>query len=225
MVQLCYNGGQSMRKKAQLLIASVEESYEMAADVPTQLNILSCRAKPAEKCRMRCIDADCKHRPQDERDAAADVHDPQADLQQDDLEETGLDDNLEEEEEAGENEEIIQPPKAKRICTRDLWPFAQSVGYYQGLVRAFTSKSPTMHTVHVTRSAHPGPLLAGHSLGKISHVLVAGQSEHSKAHGQEILKDYLAEFGHPLIFFSPQGMDRGGRRPINSGGPGGRAPR
>ena len=191
-VQLCYNGGQRARRKSQLLIASIAPKYETKEDVPTHLSLLSIRAKASEKCRMRCINADCPHRPPEERDAAAiAMDDPIQELQPDDLEATGVDDLLEEDNQEKEEEEIIPAPIPQRKCVRDLWPFATSIGYQTGLFQAFSSKDPTLHMVHLTRSAHPAPLLAANNLGKQCHVLVCGQSKHSCAHGKELLKDYI----------------------------------
>jgi hypothetical protein len=50
----------------------------------------------------------------------------------------------------------------------------------------------------LTRSSHPSPLLAVHGLGKQAHVLILGQSEHSKAHGEKLLREIVYDGCHKV---------------------------
>jgi hypothetical protein len=143
-VQLCHGPGQRKGRKPQYLTAVVWPEYALAADVPSQLDLLSCRARPIEKTHLRCSDANCKLRPESERAAAdqaeKDGKDPDRELQPDDLEATGVDaqneETLDAEEEAAREEEIVACPVVERRCLVDLWPYAFSVSRYQTLFEA-----------------------------------------------------------------------------------------
>jgi hypothetical protein len=143
-VQLCHGIGQRKGRKPQYLTVVQSPAYALAADVPSQLNLLSCRARPIEKTHLRCSDANCKLRPESEREAAfqaeTDGKDPDRELQPDDLDALGVDaqteETLEAEEEAACEEEIVACPIEQRRCLVDSWPFAFSAARYRSLFEA-----------------------------------------------------------------------------------------
>ena len=116
----------------QFVTVVMSPQYARATEVPSQLNILSCRARPIEKTQLRCMDANCKFRPENERDAAFQAEkeggEPDRELQPDDLEALGVDAHageiLEAEAEAACEEEVVVCPGEERRCVVDLWPFA-----------------------------------------------------------------------------------------------------
>ena len=50
----------------------------------------------------------------------------------------------------------------------------------------------------LTRSSHPSPLLAAHGLGKQAHVLILGQSDHARAHGETLLREIVYDDCHKV---------------------------
>ena len=116
----------------QFVTVVVSPKYQLATEIPSQLNILSCRARPIEKTQLRCMDANCKLRPESERDAAFQAEqaggEPDRELQPDDLDALGADahapETLEAEAEEACEEEVVVCPGGGRRCVVDLWPFA-----------------------------------------------------------------------------------------------------
>ena len=140
IVQLCHGAGQRKGRTPQYSTVMLSRGYKLlAAELPSQLNLLSCRARPIEKTQLRCRDANCRLRPESERDAAVQAEkegqDPDRELQPDDLDALGVDaqneETLEGEEEAAREEEIIACPAEEKPCLVDLWPFGFSVARYR----------------------------------------------------------------------------------------------
>jgi hypothetical protein len=201
-VSLSFGSHQKKHRKLQYVSAHMDPGFESVTDVPSQLGLLSSRAKPTEKVRLRCMDANCPLRPESERAAASEeaADDPQIELQPDDLEALGVDELMEDAEDDEQmpaliEEEIIAAPTAnKKQCVRDLWSFAFSTEHYVKLYEGFACKDAVEHFVLLTRSSHPSPMLAVHSLGKQAHACLVGQSNHARAHGQRLLREYIFNF-------------------------------
>ena len=186
---------QKKLKKNLHLNAWAFPEYELHGDMPSSVSLAGCRAKAMEKTRQRCLNPACQLRP-----PPVDGHSSQKvtqDLQPDDLEVPGVDLNGEEEEAPEEGATFAAVPAEDLLVmpdpsiVRDLWPFAFSMAQYVRVINAFPSKGSVGHVICLSRSAHPGALLACHSLGKQCHFLAEKQSAHSLAHGKDLLYQIL----------------------------------
>jgi hypothetical protein len=74
-----------------------------------------------------------------------------------------------------------------------LWPFAFGKEFYKSLVQGVCGGERLSHIVVLTTSAHPACLLAAHDLLVPAHVHLDRVSEHSRNHGQLVLKDFLRQ--------------------------------
>ena len=187
---------QKRMKKNLYLNAWVFPEYELHGDMPSSVSLAGCRAKAAEKTRQRCLDPACQLRSPPEDGQSNGSQKVTQDLQPDDLEVPGVD--LNGEEEAPEEGEtgaavpaghlLVMPDPA---VVRELYPYAFSQAQYTRILNAFPSKCSVGHVICLSRSSHPGALLACHSLGKQGHFLAEKQSAHSLAHGKDLLYQIL----------------------------------
>ena len=79
-------------RKTFYLCAWIAKEYELKGDVPTSISREACRAKAAEKTRLRCLVKECPLRPPAADGAAEAQGAPNAtdqELQKDDLEAPG----------------------------------------------------------------------------------------------------------------------------------------
>ena len=128
------------------------------------------------------------------RDEAAEI-DGTADLPSnmeinpDDLEVMGVDAGVEEE--GGAADEPTLGGLGRRDCVVDLWPFAFGKDYYKALIEGLAPNETISHLVILTTSAHPAPALAGHENSMNVHILLDRVKEHSRRHGQQIMKSWF----------------------------------
>ena len=74
-----------------------------------------------------------------------------------------------------------------------LWPFAFSKGYYKTIIHGLCGGERLSHIVVLSTSAHPAIALAAHDLLLPAHVHLDRVSEHSRAHGQMVLRNFLRQ--------------------------------
>ena len=193
---------------AQLLVRRGTGPAGMGHDirVPNSIDTGSCRAKAAERTRLRCVNARCPLRTEEERAALAEAAlaaseglEPSHEIPADDMAEAP-DDDLPEEDGAEEDVEGDDPeanaleanaPEANALgatIITDLWPFAYSRAYYKTLITELGQPETLSHVIIFTTSAHPAPILAALDLNKRVHVYYNNVRAHSRNHGLELLK-------------------------------------
>ena len=74
-----------------------------------------------------------------------------------------------------------------------LWPFAFSKEYYKGIFQSLCGGERLSHIVVLSTSAHPACALAAHDLLVPAHILLDRVSEHSRAHGEMVLRNFLKQ--------------------------------
>ena len=201
-IQLSHGTSQKVRRRpAFVQFATSTDLLEGDEVLPVSIPALATRARRGEGTRLRCLCKSCPLRPKSEMDALLSLEkhaplQPDAELEREDLEEQ-LDDGQEEIEGDGSegpmetfDEVTLEAPGGKRDCVVDLWPFAYSAEYYKSLLSALNEKMPH-HFVICSTSAHPGPAMAGQALGVSTHILFDRVKEHSRNHGEKILKDTI----------------------------------
>ena len=81
-------------------------------------------------------------------------------------------------------------------CLVRLFPFATPVQWYKKIFMEAMKGGNATHVLILTRSAHPGPIFAARQLGLSPIVLVQGATDHSRKHGEQILR---AMFVHHVL--------------------------
>lgn len=112
----------------------------------------------------------------------------------DDLEALGVDEGMADgDDEDGLEPEanLVTPPGGKRDLIIGLWPFAFSKEYYKAIVEGLCGGERLSHIVVLTTSAYPAHALMAHDLRLTAHVLLDRVSGHSRAHGRQVLRDFL----------------------------------
>ena len=74
-----------------------------------------------------------------------------------------------------------------------LWPFAFSKEYYKSIVHGLCGCERLSHIVVPSTSAHPACALAAHDLLLPAHIHYDRVSQHSRAHGQLVLRNFLRQ--------------------------------
>jgi len=187
-------------------------------NAPTHIDLTGCRALTREGLRMRCLARHCPCRPDlpaDEEPVDVNEELPQEDLA-DDTDDGEVDLGFEGE---GDEEGPEDADEARLIqCSADsqqtddaahedkkpyvvnLWPraAAKPLKYHQRLCITLLKARTRTHLVLVTRSAHPGLLVAARLAGLKVIALILGCSEHSRAHGKKLLRAMLAAEKLPI---------------------------
>jgi hypothetical protein len=107
--------------------------------------------------------------------------------------ESEVDDSKEELEVQGilppEVEDAAEPAKKKKLV--NIYPFCNPRAYYVRLFERLTNIGCGMsHLILLTRSAHPSHLIAARDVG-LEVIALVGASDHSFAHGQDLLEKLL----------------------------------
>jgi len=134
--------------------------------------------------------------------------DVNAEMDVDHIEHMGVDAAMGDGEDDDLEPTILPPPGGKRDVIVALWPFAFSKEYYKAIVEGVCGGERISHIVVLSTSAHPAYALAAHDLGLTAHVHLDRVSGHSRAHGRQILRNFIHQ-----EFLSAE-------RALHAGGPG-----
>ena len=194
-IQLISGDKQSKRRKPAFLVVSLpSDSLE---EMPTSIPALKARAMKGEKTRFRCMSASCPFRPRAEMDALAsdgnlDLLNPDCEMNPDDMEWMAEDADGIAEEDVGDDDDITMPSSDRKFRV-DVWPFAYCKDFYKHIISGLcngTVLTPN-HVVVFTVTAHPSAVLACHDVKAEVHCVLDRVKEHSKAHGQDLLRECL----------------------------------
>ncbi len=179
-----------------------------SATAPAWVSLVGCRATAQDCVRLRCIDPKCQFRTdmEDEGEESSSKLPENLEIPEDDLEIGDFDprDSMEEEQHDGHDEHLqaldqrkgTAEPDAK--CIRNVFPFAFPVAYHGRTLDQVLGASSLTHLVVVTRTAHPGLLVAARQRGLEVICLLEGASPHSQGHGSMVLEGMLIKWKFPL---------------------------
>ena len=202
-IQINSGDEQKVRKKAGYMHYACSPQLLEVGSVPCSIPAQSARAAHGECTRLRCLDSQCPFRPQQEKTALL----PQdgnlaaiptnAEIHADDREHEHVDSHMQDDSSSPDKDPIadvlaqLLPPSGRRDCIVDLWPFAFGKEFYKALLDGVAPSESLDHLVVLTTSAHPSLPLAGHDRHTNVHVLLDRVKEHSRRHGEAVLKGWL----------------------------------
>ncbi|CAK9118027.1 unnamed protein product, partial [Durusdinium trenchii] len=165
--------------------------------VPANAALNAVRSKSWENLRQRCLNPQCPLRPKpgpresqddhDKTDNEADVPEGAHDLcevSEDDGDEVGH---------ASEHAEALVPP-GKYV--KELWTFVRPVEQGVRILRQLCSAETASRCIILTRSAHPGMIVACRQV-QLRVVAYVECGIHNWNHGQQLLERMLIKLKHP----------------------------
>ena len=163
---------------------------ELGEAVPTSISVSGCRAACVEGVRMRCTASSCPLRPMP---AGADEGaDENAEIPPDDREAGEYEGCFE----AGEDE--LDPDAAAVMAASsgegsgramtNLFPYAAPVAVHARVFSEVLRSHEKSHLLLLTRTGHPGLIVAAREASLKVIALQSGVSPHSAAHGLQLLK-------------------------------------
>ena len=175
-------------------------------DVPAQVNVSGCRATSAECLRQRCEDRNCKFRAKKlDEDAEPDEFEeiPPEDRDKMTFEETF--DQVEKKDDGDEDDKDLRDQlqqdtlpgagksaKGAKPYGVNLYVHAAPLAHHSQILTGPLKADQRTHLLILTRTAHPGLIVAGR-LAKLKVIVhVAGVSDHQLAHGDALMKSMLA---------------------------------
>ena len=157
--------------------------------IPTSCTFPNTRVIAAsyECLRLRCQNSKCKWRPAAAASQRIDLLD---EIPMDDREKDVMQNTIEETPDtAGPNKasEEVCPPD-DRATAMELFTFSRPVSYYVSLLKELCSVPTVSFLVALTRTAHPGLLVAGRELGLEVLCGQFGTKTHSFEHGKRLME-------------------------------------
>ena len=204
-IQLNSGDEQKVRKKAGYMHYACSPQVLGQGSVPCSIPAQATRAGHGECTRLRCLDSQCPFRPQDEKTALMPLDGNLAqipansEIPAEDREHENVDAHMQDDSSAPDKDPMadvlaqLLPPSGRRDCIVDLWPFAFGKEFYKALIDGVAANESLDHMVVMTTSAHPSLPLAGHDRHMNVHVLLDRVKEHSKRHGEAVLKGWLTQ--------------------------------
>ena len=197
-IQLSVGKQSSRIKPGYALYVPMDATSEPVSPAHVELN--GCRATSAEGIRLRCVSSLCPMRD----DAAGsqwaneDEEIPLEDQEAPNFEEcfeqaeTTADDDIDMDCDgplpvAGSSAQADTMP----TYVVNLWPCAAPIAVHARILADILRASQRTHMLLLTRSAHPGMVIAARDAGLKVIALLEGVSKHSAAHGAALLKSLL----------------------------------
>ena len=167
--------------------------------VPAFISLSGCRAKAIEGLRLRCMDPKCDKRGKDVAMEGADPEDVNDELNEDDRVLGEFDPmDIVEEAELDEGDIAVNTHMTQRTSSseqgkfrRNLFPFASPLEHHSRILHQLMGATSFTHMVVLTRTAHPGLIVAARECKLETLVLVEGANEHCLAHGRDLLRNLL----------------------------------
>jgi len=154
---------------------------------PTALVMTNVKASSHECLRLICRDAKCLFRGTDPSSLDdTDVDDREPDLMQDLLEE-------EEEETDATGAPFTLGGMSPGFAGTKLFTFSRPVAYYVSMIRGLTGALGMNIFVPLIRTAHPGLLVAGRSIGMEVLCGQFGVKPHAHEHGKQVMENILTK--------------------------------
>ena len=162
--------------------------------VTFHVGLEGCRANASEGVRLRCTSSACSMRA---ADSPADPSDPDQQAQTDKAdEEIPLEDRelpdfehcFDQVAEAGSGDEAADDDKGQDDRATNLFAYAAPLAVHKKVLSQICAVHARTHLIVLTRSAHPGLLVAGRSFGLKVVAFVDGVTKHSLGHGSLLLK-------------------------------------
>lgn len=193
-------GSQSLRIKPSFALYSPMDSKE---EIPTHVSLKGCRATSVEGIRLRCLDKGCLLRPEKPQKSKPD--DAQEEFEPED-QDGGLDfeetfeageDSDEEDKDAEQVENAMKdaagpPPEPSDPYVVNLFCYASPVACHNRINSDVLKANQRTHLLLLTRTAHPGVIIAARQAHLKVIGLRLGVSPHAVAHGQLLMKKMFA---------------------------------
>ena len=159
---------------------------------PAHVGIEGCRARGSEGIRMRCTSRACPFRPV----GTGAVTDENAEIAAEDLDEPNFEGCFDAAEADGVAEDDVVMEETVRDvgsgdCKQNLFPYAAPQVLHSRMLQVIGQADTRTHLVILTRTGHPGLIVAARRAGLKVVALLAGVSQQSAAHGQHLLKMHL----------------------------------
>ena len=197
----CAPGKVQSQRKVPSYVVYVSGPGCDADQVQSNVDLSRCNARAYEGLRFRCTDPACKYRSKNE-----DLSDNTNDVPEEDAEELDVSAYLAFEEDDAEVEKdmevdaalaaeedplMAESEEAQAVARQmkkqaDVFTFAFPIEWYRRILRQVTFNA--QHLVILTRTSHPGLVLAGRGLQLEVTCLVQGPNKHSMGHGQAVLE-------------------------------------
>ncbi|CAJ1458406.1 unnamed protein product [Effrenium voratum] len=187
------SGQEQVQKKRPGYVALIHSAFTSSLAVPTSSPLLTCRAKPIERARLRCTDRHCKHRPEEAQKTLDETAGPDQEINGEDLEEENLEMQDDENPTSADMDEddMMDRGQAKRDFLVDLFPYTRPVDFYKRLMEDVARLQSVGYIVGMSTSSHPALPLACRLMGTDCLMLVDRPTQHSINHAHAICEDYL----------------------------------
>jgi hypothetical protein len=197
VVQLAKSKLQTLRLVPSYVIVCGPPQDMKATEVPTT-HLLTPKARRCtvlEGVQLRCTERDCPLRPlgslPEGKDPTFEISDDHravdilAMLHAEAAEIAAQDPEAPEE---GNEDEGMEEDVRKRDCLVDLWPFAQSIAFYEEVFQVLGKLDSVSVGVLASGTAHPASALAFRRARVVSFVITHRLHQHALAHGLEIAR-------------------------------------
>ena len=159
--------------------------------VPCSVTVKSMQAMSYENLRLRCRDPNCSMRDSDN----ADPCDPLSEIAEDDREEDSLQEQFEEANEAESEATSVSVPLpaswAPNAAMVDLFTFSRPISYYTSLFKDLLQLPSASLMIVLSRTAHPGAMIAARLQGLDVIGGLFGVKAHSAKHGKQLMEEIL----------------------------------
>ncbi|CAJ1460945.1 unnamed protein product, partial [Effrenium voratum] len=174
-----------------LVVVKSKGSGKAEQTFPVSLHVNRCTAHPFEALRLRCLDPKCELRPESERGGNGD--DPNCELNAADLEADDVELDIAEaaDEDCAMTDDMDPGVSGAASHKRNIWVFKRPMSRYTSIFRELCAEGAGC-TVILTRTAHPGSVVAARKLvGKVFYICT-GPNDHQKAHGRATMEQMFA---------------------------------
>ena len=198
-------GKQSSRLKPSYAIYMPLDPKEEGV-TPTHVNLSGCRSVAMEGLRMRCTNSDCPLRGASHGGSVTDDED--AEIPVEDREEPDFESLYEFGEDEGEQDEVsasmgsasqtVVAGKGDGVYAVNLFPYAAPIAAHKQVFSSVLHATQRTHLLLLTRTAHPGVMVAARESNLKVIALVQGVRHHSYEHGKALLNDLLCASKLPM---------------------------
>ncbi len=194
-------GKQSRRVKPSFALYMPMDINE---EIPTFISLKGCRASSSEGLRLRCLDYDCAHRPS--KPAEKQPKSEKEEIEAEDLEggsdfeecfeggeNSGDEKDAEELDATEQKDDESKPKEPGQEYTVNLFCYGAPIAVHGCVFRDLLKGSQRTHLLLLSRTAHPGLIVAAREANLKVIGWRAGVSAHSASHGEALLKKLLTQ--------------------------------
>ena len=185
--------------------------------VTSHVGLEGCRASSAEGVRLRCTSSTCSMRVAKSGSVAkiGDVGLEDEEIPVEDREDADFESCFDQAEAGGSGDEAEEGDKGQQEAgdrATNLFAYAAPLAVHRKVLSAIGAVQTRTHLVVLTRTAHPGLLVAGRGFGLKVIAFMAGVSKHSGGHGALLLKKLMMNSKMAVARESLPGVQHGSKR-------------